>query len=87
MRFLADMGVSTNVVQWLRQDGHDVKHLRDEALHRIPNGDIFAKAISENRVVMTFDLDFGEIIALSKGQKVSVILFRLHNTRTFHLIN
>jgi len=87
MRFLADMGVSTKVVQWLRQNGHDAKHLRDEGLHQIANGEIFAKAISENRVVMTFDLDFGEIIALSKGQKVSVILFRLHNTRTFHLIN
>jgi predicted nuclease of predicted toxin-antitoxin system len=87
MRFLADMGVSTKVVQWLRQNGYDAKHLRDESLHRIPNGEIFTKAISENRVVMTFDLDFGEIIALSKGQKVSVILFRLHNTRTSFLIN
>jgi len=87
MRFLADMGVSTKVVQWLRQNGHDAKHLRDEGLHRIPNGEIFTKAISENRVVMTFDLDFGEIIALSKSQKVSVILFRLHNTRTSFLIN
>jgi predicted nuclease of predicted toxin-antitoxin system len=87
MRFLADMGVSTKVVQWLRQNGYDAKHLRDEGLYRIPNGEIFTKAISENRVVMTFDLDFGEIIALSKSQKVSVILFRLHNTRTSFLIN
>lgn len=87
MRFLADMGVSIKVVQWLRQNGHDAKHLRDEGLHRIPNGEIFAKAISENRVLITFDLDFGEIIALSKGQKTSVILFRLHNTRASYLIN
>ncbi len=87
MRFLADMGVSIKVVQWLLQNGHDAKHLRDEGLHQIANGEIFAKAISENRVVMTFDLDFGEIVALSKKQKVSVILFRLHNTRTSHLIN
>lgn len=38
-------------------------------------------------MIITFDLDFGEIVALSKGQKVSVILFRLHNTQTPHLIN
>ena len=87
MRFLADMGVDIRVVQWLRQNGHDAKHLRDEGLHRIPNGEIFVKAISENRVIVTFDLDFGEIVALSLGQKASVILFRLHNTRTSHLIN
>ena len=86
MRFLADMGVDIRVVQWLRQNGHDAKHLRDEGLHRIPNGEIFVKAISENRVIVTFDLDFGEIVAFSQGQKASVILFRLHNTRTSHLI-
>jgi predicted nuclease of predicted toxin-antitoxin system len=86
MRFLADMGVDIRVVQWLRQNGHDAKHLRDEGLHRIPNGEIFVKAISENRVIVTFDLDFGEIVALSQGGKASVILLRLHNTRTPHLI-
>ena len=87
MRFLADMGVAIGVVNWLRQNGHDAKHLREEGLHRIPNGEIFAKAISENRIVITFDLDFGEIVALSKKERVSLILFRLHNTRTPHLIN
>jgi len=79
--------VATRVVDWLRQNGHDAKHLRDEGLHRIPNGEIFAKAISENRILITFDLDFGEIVALSKREKVSIILFCLHNTRTSHLIN
>ena len=87
MRFLADMGVDIRIVQWLRQNGHDAIHLRDEGLHRIPNGEIFTKAVSENRIIITFDLDFGEIVALSKGQKGSVILFRLHNTRTPHLIS
>jgi len=87
MRFLTDMGVDIRVVRWLRQNGHDAIHLRDEGLHRIPNGEIFFKAISENRVIVTFDLDFGEIVALSQGQKASVILLRLHNTRTPHLIN
>jgi predicted nuclease of predicted toxin-antitoxin system len=86
MRFLADMGVDIRVVRWLRQNGHDAKHLRDEGLHRIPNGEIFVKAISENRVIVTFDLDFGEIVALSQGEKASLILLRLHNTRTPHLI-
>ncbi len=86
MRFLADMGVSTGVMEWLRNKGHDAKHLRDEGLHRMPNGEIFTKAVQENRIIMTFDLDFGEIVALSKGKTVSVILFRLRNTRNSHLL-
>ena len=87
MRFLADMGVSTGVVEWLRNQGHDAKHLRDEGLHRMPNGEIFTKAIHENRIIITFDLDFGEIVALAKGKRASIILFRLHNTRTSHLLD
>jgi len=45
MRFLADMGVDIRIVQWLRQTGHDALHLRDEGLHRIPNGEIFLELI------------------------------------------
>jgi predicted nuclease of predicted toxin-antitoxin system len=86
MRFLTDMGVSLRVVEWLRSEGHDAVHLRDEGLQRLPNGEIFRKAIQEQRVVLTFDLDFGEILAASGGQIASVILFRLHNTRADFVI-
>jgi hypothetical protein len=44
MRFLADMGVSQQVVEWLRTNGHEAVHLRDEGLQRLPNGEIFQKA-------------------------------------------
>lgn len=86
MRFLADMGVSQQVVEWLRTNGHDAVHLRDEGLQRLPNGEIFQKASCEQRIVRTFDLDFGEILAASAGQIVSVALFRLRNTRTNFVI-
>lgn len=87
MRFLADMGVGTKVVTWLKGKGHNVTHLSDEGLQRMPNGEIFAKAVSEKRVILTFDLDFGEIAALSKRKKTSVVVFRLHNTRPSHVID
>lgn len=47
MRFLADMGVSWRVVQWLRDTGHEATHLREQKLHRLPNGGIFTKAAVE----------------------------------------
>lgn len=86
MRFLADMGVSQRIVQWLGEEGHDAVHLREEGLHKLPNGAIFEKARSEQSILLTFDLDFGEIVALSGGHSVSVIVFRLHNTTTLHVI-
>jgi len=82
MRFLADIGVSQQVVEWLRTQSHGAVHLRDEGLQRLPNGEILQKAANEQRIVLRFDLDFGEILAASAGQMVSVILFRLRNTRT-----
>ena len=85
MRFLADMGVDIRVVRLLPDRGHDAVHLRDERLHRLPNGEIFEKAISERRILLTFDLDFGEIAAASKGRPVQVIVFRLRNTRGPHV--
>lgn len=86
MQFLADMGVSVRVTDWLRKQGHDVAHLRDRGLHRWPNGDIFQLALHEQRIILTFDLDFGEIVAPSGGNLVSVILFRLQNTRSDHVV-
>jgi predicted nuclease of predicted toxin-antitoxin system len=86
MRFLADMGVSLQVVEWLRNAGPDAVHLRDEGLQRLSNGEIFQKAGREQRIVLTFDLDFGEIVAASAGQIVSVVLFRLRNPRADFVI-
>jgi predicted nuclease of predicted toxin-antitoxin system len=87
MPFLADMGVDVRIVEWLRRQGHDATNVRDEGLHRSPNGEIFEKAAAEGRVLLTFDLDFGEIVALTKGRKANIVLFRLHNTRTPHVVD
>jgi predicted nuclease of predicted toxin-antitoxin system len=37
--------------------------------------------IRESRVLLTFDLDFGEI-ALTEGRAVNIVVFRLRNART-----
>lgn len=86
MRFIADMCMDVRVASWLNSQGHDATHLRDQGLQRLRNGGVFEKAIAESRVVVIFDLDFGEIVALSKGRESGVILFRLRNTRTSFVI-
>lgn len=82
MRFLADMGISQRVVEWLRIHGHDAVHLREQGLQRLPDGEIFHKAADEGRVVLTFDLDFGEIVASCTDHRAGVILFRVNNATT-----
>ena len=71
------MGVSITTVQALRAAAHDAMHLREEDLIRLP--DIVAKAAQEQRGVLTFDLDFGDILAVARTETPSVIIFRLRN--------
>ena len=71
MRFLADMGVSHGVVEWLRSARpRRVASARRRAAPP-PQRRIFQKEVIEHRVVLTFDLDFGEIVAASEGGVVS----------------
>jgi predicted nuclease of predicted toxin-antitoxin system len=79
VKFLADMGVSMSTVASLRAAGHDAAHLRDQGLLTMEDADILDKAGSENRVVLTFDLDFGDLLAASGEKLPSVIIFRLRN--------
>ncbi len=48
MRFPLDMGVEVRVATWLREHGHDPLHLRFQGLQRLPSGEVFPEAISEN---------------------------------------
>lgn len=90
MKFLADMGVSMSTVEALRALGHDTVHLREQGLKRTKDPDILDKARSEERVLLTFDLDFGELLAAGWHSLPSVVLFRLHDnkptTTTRHLL-
>ncbi len=79
MKFLADMGVSVSTVRRLRDHGHDAVHLREEGLGRLPDVAILEKAKQEGRVVLTFDLDFGDLLATGAHRLPSVVIFRLHD--------
>jgi len=85
VRFLADMGVSRRVAEGLRVAGHDVVHLRDLGLQRASDAEIFRRAAAEHRIVLTFDLDFGEIAARCLGPWASVIVFRLVDASSGHV--
>ena len=47
------------------------------ALSKVPDAQILSNAKTENRVLLTHDLDFAELVARSGGTLPSVILFRL----------
>jgi predicted nuclease of predicted toxin-antitoxin system len=79
MRFLGDMGVSRTTTEELRRRGHDVIHLSEEKLHRLPDEEILRLARRDRRVILTFDLDFGDLLAAGAFSLPSVIIFRLQD--------
>jgi predicted nuclease of predicted toxin-antitoxin system len=79
LRFLLDMGISASVALWLKNQGYNAIHLNDENLNSLPDNLIIEKAISEFRIILTTDTDFGHLLALNKSQQVSVIQFRISN--------
>ena len=79
------MGVDLRVVEWLRGHGHDAIHLRDEGLQRAPDDRVFAKALAEDRIVLT-SIRLGDLAVLRREPAARVILFRLENTRTTHVM-
>ncbi len=81
MRFLADMGISPDTVEWLRSLGYDAVHLYEQGLDRLPDSEILNKARNEQRVLLTHDLDFGYLLAISRAQLPSVVIFRLGDMR------
>ncbi len=81
MKFLADMGISPRVVTALRQQGHEAIHLNEEKLYKLPDSAILEKVRLEGCILLTHDLDFGELLAASGGVLPSVIVFRLKDMR------
>ena len=62
-----------------RELGHDVFHLRDRELQKLPDDEILDLAYVEQRTILTIDLDFAQLLAISGKTLPSVILFRLGN--------
>lgn len=80
MKFLADMGVSPLTVKKLQEERYDAIHLSEQGLMRMSDSQIMAKAKEESRIVLTFDLDFADLLAASKDNLPNVIIFRLKTT-------
>jgi len=81
VRLLADLNIAPRTVAFLRSLGHDVVRV-DQALP--PGADdssIVASARQGGRVILTQDLDFSAIVALSGQSAPSVISLRLASSR------
>lgn len=61
MRFLANENFPLPSVRLLRSAGHDVLSITEES-PGISDDRILARAVAEERIILTFDRDYGELI-------------------------
>jgi predicted nuclease of predicted toxin-antitoxin system len=70
------MGIAQSVALWLKSQGHDAVHLNDEDLYKLQDILILEKTLVEKRIILTTDMDFGQLLAFNKSKPISVIQFR-----------
>jgi predicted nuclease of predicted toxin-antitoxin system len=73
MKFLIDMGVGRYVEKWLRENKYNVKSVRD-INKRAKDSDILKLAVTEERMVITMDKDFGELVYNSNMPHCGVLM-------------
>ena len=85
MRLLANENFPLDAVNPLRADGHDVRWVRTEA-PGISDVEVLELARRDNRLIVTFDKDFGELAFHSHLPIASgIILFRLRASSSVQL--
>jgi len=80
MRFLVDECTGPMVARWLRDRGHDVFSVYDEARGSDDEA-ILRRAVAEDRIVITNDKDFGALVFRGKLPHRGVVLLRLDDER------
>ncbi len=81
MKFLADECCDAGMVLNLRDDGHDV-HYISELTPGIFDKEILKKAFDEERILLTEDKGFGELVFYLKKQAIGVILLRFNTQQS-----
>ena len=79
IKFLLDANLSPATAKFLEKLGFDSRSITNERLGYLLDEDIVKIAKKEKRVIVTFDLDFGEIYHAREEGKIGVIVLRLKN--------
>jgi predicted nuclease of predicted toxin-antitoxin system len=81
MKFLLNMNMSRELGKLLISQGHEYRHVGDIGLARAEDIDIVAEAKEKQEIILTHDLDYGNLLAFSGESVPSVIIFRVRNTQ------
>jgi len=76
LKFLIDEAVSPQLAEGLSKLGHDAVHVLAYDLQSAEDQIVLQRAAVEQRILVSADRDFGDLLAESGATTPSVILFR-----------
>lgn len=80
MRFLVDECAGPRVAEWLRDQGHEVFSVYDEA-RGLEDGEVIRRAYAEGWILLTNDKGFGERVYRERRPHRGIIFMRLEDER------
>jgi len=81
MKIKLDENMPLSLATLLRSAGHNASTIPEENLSGGADPDVLRTATKENRLLMTFNADFGDVRAYPVGSHAGVVVFRLHDQR------
>jgi len=78
VQFLVDDPTGVAVATYLRSVGHDVLAVA-ETMPQADDSDILARAAAEDRILLTNDRDFGELVFRNGQAHSAIVLLRLQD--------
>lgn len=76
MKFLLDQSAEARIGTFLKSKGHDSTRVGLDHPAGLPDDQVLAIAVSEQRILITNDSDFGELIFKLRQPHTGVIYFR-----------
>ena len=80
LKFLADESLECSIVLWLRKQNYDVISVAED-FPSIEDEKVLEKATQEDRIIITNDKDFGDLIFFNNLPHRGVVLLRFRTEK------
>jgi len=70
------MPLPPTLARWLVEQGHDAVHASEIEMSHAADAQILDRAVAEDRIIVTADLDYPRLLSLYQSPEPSLILFR-----------
>ena len=87
LRLLLDQMIDAVAAKTVSKQGHDVVRLADLGMAKADDDEVLARAIAEQRILVTLDGDFGDWAILPLSEHPGVIRLKVDPTTTANILH